>query len=123
MVQSFFVGTQEGAVRYLILDTVIAGKHVFTAMGVGRVHKGDAQLTPTARDTLMALADYAQSQQLGAINLVEIATVIAAPVRVTKALERAHEKDVVFFVCRDPHIYDAAFEQLRVQWADAPGVH
>lgn len=122
MHQSFFVDTQTGVVRYLILDTVIDGKHVFTACGQGRITKGDVELTETGQATLYALGDYAQHAGLGKLHIVEIATVAAAPVRVRKALEVADQKELVFFVCRSPQVYDAAVEQLNVIWPDSAAV-
>ena len=121
MHQSFFVDTQVGGVRYLILDTVIDGKHVFTACGQGRVAKGDVELTATGQATLHALGDYAKHAGLGRLHMVEIATTAAAPVRVRKALEAADQKEIVFFVCRGPLVYDAAVEQLHVIWPEATG--
>lgn len=119
MIQSFLVSIppDDAGQVYLVLDTVADHKHVFTACGVGRVQKGDALVTPTAQATLQALAGYAESAGLGGrMHLVEIATPVAAAVRVRKALESADDKDLVFFVCRSPDVYDAAMQQLQIAW-------
>ncbi len=124
MRQSFMVHLppDESGQVYLILDTVSDHKHVFTACGVGRVEKGDARITQAAQATLNALLAYAENAGLGRIHLVEIATTVAAPVRVRKALEAANDKEVVFFVCRQPDVYDAAIQQLNVNWGSAPAL-
>ena len=118
MIQSFFVPAEKSSVNYVFFDTVYNGKHVFTACGVGRIHKkSDAQITPTAQQTLEAVAGYAERQgALSTIRLHEIATLPAVTMRIRKGLESANEKDVVFFVCRDHHIYDAAVVALNVNW-------
>ncbi|WP_125077004.1 hypothetical protein [Pseudoxanthomonas sp. SGT-18] len=119
MIQSFMVHmppNDDGHV-FLILDTVFDHRHLFTACGVGRVERGDARLTETGRATLYALADYANQESLGTLRLVEIATVAAAPLRVRKALQAADDKDLVFFVCRSPQVYDAAIALLNVKAA------
>lgn len=124
MTQSFRVHLppDEAGQVYLILDTVTDHKHVFTACGVGRIQRGDALITPTGQATLNALLAYAESERLGTVHMVEIATVAAAPVRVRKALESADDKDVVFFICRDSHVYDAAILQLEIDWHASPGL-
>lgn len=117
MICSFFLKPAESGIALLNFDTVIDGKHVFTGCGVGRVKDGDAELTHVGQATLMSLVEYAEDSQPGnAIRLQEIATVAAAPSRVRKALEAARDKDVVFFVCRDSSIYDAAVIALNVDW-------
>jgi len=75
-------------------------------------------MTPTARKTLEAVMAYAKDThgEPATLTFQEVATAIAAPVRVQKALKAAHEKSVVFFVCRSHEIYDAAVQQLCVQW-------
>ena len=121
MIQSFMVHLppDEAGQVYLVMDTVFAGKHVFTACGQGRIRKGDAEITATAQATLNALAAYADREGLGRAHLVEIATPIAAAVRIRKALEAADHKELLFFVCRSPHVYDAAILQLNL--VHAPG--
>lgn len=116
MIQSFRVNLPpdgNGHV-FLVFDTVQAGRHVFTACGLGRIDAGQPLLSPIAQTTLHALTAYAESQQFGSIHFAEIATVAAAPIRVRKALERANQKDVLFFLCRSPQVYDAAFAALNV---------
>jgi hypothetical protein len=105
---------------FLVFDTLFQSKHLLTACGVGRLQKGQVEITPTAQGTLDALCAYAQSHQPGRLHMMEIATVAAAAVRVRKALEAAHDKEVVFFVCRGPQVYDAAFAVLNVNLAQ-PG--
>lgn len=118
MIQSFMIQHAVGNVGYVFYDSVLDGKHVYTACGVGRAERNDARLTETARETLLALTDYAEnaSGRERSIRLQEIATVKAAPVRVRKALESADHEDIVFFVCRTADIYDAAVAELGVQW-------
>lgn len=117
MIQSFRVDippNQDGHV-FLLMDTVTDGKHLFTAMGVGRIQDGQPMLTPVGQATLMALMAHANGRTDGTVHFMEIATVQAVPVRVRKALERADKEDIVFFVCRNPHVYDAAFAALNVR--------
>lgn len=122
MIQSFLVLLDDGAGQApTVFDTVHDGKHVITGVGIGRVDNGHEQLTETATRALTAACDYAQSQGMGTIRLVEVATTNAAPMRVRKALEAAGEKDVVFFVCRRPEIVDAVFIALNVQRNFAAG--
>ncbi|HZF97785.1 MAG TPA: hypothetical protein VEY92_06005 [Pseudoxanthomonas sp.] len=101
----------------LVFDTVFQSKHLLTACGLGRMHKGQVQITPAAQGTLDALCAYAQRHQLGRLHLREIATVAAAAVRVRKALEAAHHEERVFYVCRGPQVYDAACAVLNVNLA------
>ena len=116
MIQSYRVAIAPNVNHqtFLVFDSICQGKHVFTACGVGRIQKGGVQITPTAQATLAALTAYAESQGLGRLHFMEIATVAAAPVRVRKALEAAHDKEAVFFVCRGPDVYDAVFVALNV---------
>ncbi len=123
MLQSFAVTNANAGIQYLFYDTVLDGKHLITAVGVGRVRNGDAEITPVAQQTLEAVIAYAENANGAGVTvaLQEIATVKAAPVRVAKALKAASEKSVVFFVCRSPDIYDAAVLQLAVQWESSFG--
>lgn len=122
MIQSFLIQHVIDGLQFLIFDSVLDGKHVYTACGEGRIERDDARLTDTARNTLLALTDYAENTDHPgrAVRFQEIATVKAVPVRVRKALETADHEDIVFFVCRNAHIYDAAILALRVQWV-VPG--
>ncbi|MBB4726372.1 hypothetical protein [Xanthomonas arboricola] len=99
---------------YPVYDTIHQGKHLFTAIGVGRVERGEAYTTPVAQNTLNALAAYSNDHGHGRFHMVEVATEAAAPMRVNKALETAHDKEAVFFVCRSPKVYDAVFFALKV---------
>ncbi|HLU91599.1 MAG TPA: hypothetical protein VKZ46_03350 [Pedomonas sp.] len=123
MIQSFMVHLppDEAGRVFLIFDTVSDHKHAFTACGVGRVDRGEPRITETAQLTLNALAAYAEHAGLGRLHMVEIATTPAAPVRVRKALEAANDKEMVFFICRSPDVYDAAVLQLNVAWATDTG--
>ncbi len=117
MLESFAV-TSAGQVQYLFYDTVLDGKHLVTAVGIGQVDHGDAKITPIAQQTIEAALAYAESAFGASVTLLmqEIATLKAVPDRVAKALKNAENKSIVFFICRDTHIYDATVEQLRVQW-------
>ena len=116
MIQSFRVDIAPDADGhvFLVFDTVLESKHVFSACGLGRADRGETLLSHIAQATLSALTSYAEGEPNGRLHMVEIATVAAAPMRVRKALERADHKDIVFFVCRSPDIYDAAFFALNV---------
>ncbi len=118
MLQSFAVNNATAGVQYLFYDTVLDGKHLITAVGVGKVERGDVKITEIAQQTLHAAAAYAKDTNGSDPTIVfqEIATIKAAPVRVSKALKSAGNKSMVFFVCRSNDIYDAAVEQLAVQW-------
>lgn len=116
MIQSFLVLLDDGTGQVpTVFDTVKDGQHVITALGIGRINNGHEALTTHAARALTAACDYAQSQGMGDIRLVEVATANAAPMRVRKALEAAGQKDVVFFVCRRPDVVDAVFVALNVQ--------
>lgn len=117
MIQSFRVDippNEHGHV-FLIMDTVTDGKHLFTALGVGRIEHGEPMLTPVGSATLNALMAYAEHKPAGRVHFMEIATVAAVPVRLRKVLARADKEDVVFFVCRNSNVYDAAFAALNVR--------
>ncbi|MCC4600285.1 hypothetical protein [Xanthomonas melonis] len=105
---------------YPVYDTIHQGKHLFTAIGVGRIERGEVHTTPVAQNTLNALAAYGKDHGHGRFHMVEVATETAAPMRVRKALEAAHDKETVFFVCRGPKVYDAVFFALKVD-ATQPG--
>lgn len=124
MIQSFRVDTPPNADGqvFLVMDTVADGKHVFTAMGVGRIERGEPMVSPVAQATLSALMGYADRHALGRVHFVEIATVAAAPMRVRKALERADQKDVLFFLCRSPDVYDAGWTALNVSLDPPAGI-
>ncbi len=117
MIQSFLCleASPDGGVVHLVFDTAFAGKHLLTACGQGRIAGDDAMLTATGEATLDALVRHLQNTKRGAVHLIEIATPAAAAVRVRKALEKAHEEDAVFFVCRSAHVYDAAIQTLNLQ--------
>lgn len=118
MIQSFRVdiAPDDHGQVFLVMDTVSGGKHVFTAIGVGRIRKREVEITGTGQATLNALAAYSQDHEAGRFHMVEVATDTAAPVRVRKALEAADDKDSVFFVCRNPGVYDAVFVALNVDF-------
>lgn len=122
MIQSFLIHDTRHGVSHLLYDTVLDGKHVFTACGIGNVVGDDALLTPNGRETLFALADYVEYThgQVCTIRFQEIAGRSVAVKRIRKALEAADNKEIVFFVCRDTDIYDAAVKILNVQWV-SPG--
>lgn len=122
MIQSFRVDippNEHGHV-FLVMDTVANGKHLFTALGVGRIERGEPMLTNVGSATLNALMAYAEHKPAGRVHFMEIATVAAVPVRLRKILERADKEDVVFFVCRNPNVYDAAFTALNVRFDAEP---
>ena len=124
VIQSFRIDItpDENGHVFLLLDTVQEGKHVFTAMGVGRVQNNAPLLTATGQATLFALMAHADGKTQGRVHFAEIATVAAAPMRVRKALERADQEDIVFFVCRNPDVYDAAWAALNVSLDPPTGV-
>jgi len=99
---------------YLVYDTLHERKHIFTAVGVGRIKRGGAHVTQVAEHTLDALTAYAQRHASGRILQVEVATEAAAKIRVRKALEAANDKDAVFFVARSHLVCDAVFFALNV---------
>lgn len=115
MIQSFLVelAPDKNGHVFVVLDTIFEHRRITTACGVGRMERGEVLLTPVAQATLNALVTCTGGDNAGAIHLVEIATVAAAPIRVRKALKAADEKDAVFFVCRNPQVYDAVFQQLN----------
>lgn len=117
MIQSFLIRNAEGGVQYLLYDTVVDGKHVYTACGIGRVENGDARLTPIATQTFNALAGHIEHSHgaLGTVRFQEIARLRGVTGRVAKGLEAAEHGELVFFVCRDHQIYDAAVVALNVQ--------
>ena len=102
---------------FLIFDTVFGSKHVFTALGIGRVRRDDIELTPTAQATINTLAGHGTAHGSGTLRCWEVATSAAVPVRLRKALESANDKDAVFFVVRGPDVYDALFAALQVNFS------
>lgn len=118
MIQSNLIVHPVDGVQLLFFDTASDGKHIFTACGIGNVKKNDAHLSDIARSTLQTLGDYVQNTvgKVSAIIFQEIATIQIAPIRVQKAIAKANDKDIVFFVCRSPDIYDAAVRVLNVRW-------
>jgi len=99
---------------YLVYDTFFQGKHLITAVGVGRIRRGLPEITATAQHTLDALLDYRQ-RDIGRVRMVEIATITAVPVRLRKALETANDKEAVFFIARNHGVYDAIYAALNVE--------
>ena len=118
MIQSYLISTEPKGTQYLFYDTVLNGKHVFTACGVGRVEKNDALLTPVARETLLAATGHAQNSNNGPYGLrfQEIVTLHGVESRIRESLKSANDKELVFFICGTPDIYDAAVAALQVQW-------
>lgn len=125
-IQSFLISNVVNGKQHLIYDSILNGKHVFTACGVGMVKDGDAQLTPTGMDTLTALTDYVnnlEGEEIQTIRMQEIKTIERTKIRIKTAIEAARDKEVIFFVCNDPHIYDAAVAALRVKWTTPETTH
>jgi hypothetical protein len=118
MIQSNLIPNAVDGIQYLIYDTVLNGKHVFTACGVGIIEDNDANLTPTGRATLFSLTEYVNNFNSGefTIRLQEIATTSKVKVKIRKAIEVANNEEVIFFVCRSHKIYDAAVAALQVRW-------
>jgi hypothetical protein len=104
---------------FLIYETVLDDKHLYTACGVGRVEGSNAHLADSGRQQLGALLSYLERTPGGAgtIRFQEIATVAVAPVRVRKTLAAAGNREAVFFVCRGPDIYDAALAALNIDFS------
>lgn len=119
MIQSFLIPNTTDGMQYLFFDTTFKGKHVISACGVGKVKNRDAQITDVAEATLMAMIDYAKSVDapIEQISVHEIGTIGKARARITNALETSNDKGIVFFVCRNSDVYDAAVAVLNVQWA------
>jgi hypothetical protein len=120
--QSHLIRHVVDGLPFLIYETVLDGKRLYTACGVGRVEASNAHLTDTGRQNLGALLSYLEQTPggVGTIRFQEIATVAVAPVRVRKTLAAAGNQEAVFFVCRSPDIYDAAVNALKVDFVTAP---
>lgn len=117
MIQSFPILSARGGVQYLVYDTVIDGKHVLCACGVGRVEKGDVHLTAVGRATWEALLAHGEQAKAGEVSgrVQEIAAMGHVRRRVTGALQAAENGEVLFFACRTPEIYDEAGKILNIQ--------
>lgn len=115
MIESTLIAHVVDGRKYFIYDTVIGGKHVYTACGVGRVVNGDVSLTPVGKATLSALLAYVQDLQGDGFTalFVEIARISKAAAKVGTALEASNSEGVVFFVCHDLDIYHAAIAALQ----------
>ena len=125
-IQSFLIPNATDGKQYLIYDSILNRKHAFTACGVGEVKDGDAHLTSTGMDTLTALTEYVNNlgtDELQTIRFQEIKTVERAKTRIRTAIEKASDKEVIFFVCNDPNVYDAAVAALRVKWKTDETTH
>jgi hypothetical protein len=117
MIQSFLISNKANGTQYLFYDTVLDGKHVFTAFGIGRIEKDNAMLTPVGRETLLAATGYAQnSNKACGLRFQEIATIQGLNHKIRDVLKSANDKDFVFFICGSADIYDAAVSALHVQW-------
>jgi len=118
MIQSYLIANAADGVQYLFYDTVLDGKHVFTACGIGKVANNDVLLTQVARETLLAAVNHANDSNSGSFNtrFQEIGVLRGVEARIGQALDAANDKDLIFFVCKTPDIYDAAVANLYVQW-------
>lgn len=118
MIQSHLVANNTNGVQYLFYDTVLAGKHVFTACGVGKIEDSNVLLTPVARETMIAVANHVQNSEGAAFSMrfQEIASIDLAGKRIKEAIEAANDKELIFFVCHSADMYDAAVSALHVQW-------
>lgn len=121
MIQSFPIPNLTNKVQHLVYDTILNKKHVFTACGIGVVENNDAKLTPTGQDTLLSLAENVDN--LWKIRFWEIKKLTRAKARVIAAIESAHDKDAIFFVCHDSTIYDAVVAALHVKWTSSSTEH
>lgn len=120
MISSYLIDYVIDDEKFLFYDTVIDGKHVYTACGIGRVNAlgNDAELSDIGRDTLAALHAYIEDLDLplATIRFAEVRTEKTAVLRVNKMLEAANNKEVVFFVARSSAVYDATIAALNVSW-------
>lgn len=124
MIQSHLIDNCFDGLRYLFYDTVLDGKHVFTACGMGKIEGTNVLLSPAARQGMVAATGHVQNLEGTAFRMrfQEIASIDLAGKRVGDALDAANDKELIFFVCRSPDIYDAAIAALNVQWTFPGGV-
>lgn len=124
MIQSHLIANTTDGVQYLFYDTVLNGKHVFTACGVGRIEDANVLLTPIARETMFAAANHAQDSNKAPFSsrFQEIGSIDSVSDRIRQALDAANDKELIFFVCNTPDIYDSAVAALHVQWVFHGGV-
>ena len=125
-IQSFPIPNATNGKQYLIYDSILNRKHVFTACGVGIVKDGDAQLTDFGTETLFALTEYVNNlgpDEIRTIRFQEIKTVERAKTRVRTTIEKASDKEIIFFVCNNSNVYDAAVAVLRVTWTTPETAH
>ena len=125
-IQSFLIPNAVNGVQHLIYDSILSGKHVFTACGVGIIENDEPKLSAVGTDTLFALTEYVNNlgaDELQTIRFQEIKTAERAKIRIRTAIEKAGDKEVIFFICNDPHVYDAAVAALRVKWVSSETVH
>lgn len=122
LIHSFLIPNVIEGKQYLLYDTVIFGKHVFTACGVGIIENGEPVLSSIATETLFALTEYVNDFG-GTIRFQEIRTVSRCKGRVKAAIEAARDKEVIFFVCHGSDVYDAAVAALHVKWLTSETEH
>lgn len=116
MIQSHLIEVIEAGRQYRVYDTVFNHRHYLTACGIGTVNGHEAMLTEAGQATLVAAADYAKNAYGPAftIRLQAISPRGLISKKVRRALEAAHPKCLVFFVCDDTDVYDAVFAALGV---------
>lgn len=125
-IQSFLIPNAADGKQYLIYDSILNGKHVFTACGVGKIENNEPKLTEFGSGTLNALTEYVNNlgaDELQTIRFQEIKTAERAKIRIKTTIEKASDKEVIFFVCNDSNVYDAAVAALRVKWKTPETTH
>lgn len=115
-IKSFLV-KQEGQVQLLVLDVVTNLGHFFCSLGIGKMEGGEVYVSSTGQQALERLAEYSRTTN-GAIHLVEIKSQLKANQKVPQAFLNAKPSDAVFFVCKDPKVYDSVFSLLGLQKHD-----
>lgn len=117
MLQSFRVESGPTQQQLLIFDSVLDGKHVYTACGTVDDVDGEMEMPDTARATLLALVQHAEGACNGGVRLVPVGDAIEALAVVRDTLEQAADKDIVFFCCFGPEAYEAAVSELNPVYA------
>lgn len=100
----------------MVLDALVDGRSFVVAIGEGAMRGDQVHLSPVGQRCLDRMGEHLRQQgAAGAVHMVEVQRFNRVAKRCRQAFAAAKEGDAVFFVCGDGAIYDAVFDQLKVQ--------
>lgn len=106
----------ERGVILIALETLADDKRLFVGLGQGSIAGGEVTLSDTGERCYARLQAHSRAQRPdGAVHIVPIDRFARTRRLIREAFTAAEDGDMVFIVCADGSIYDAAFAQLNIE--------